>query len=182
MSSGVVPRRGVMRVRRSRLVKPWGSSRWMSRACSSACTRGSPKRSPGMRVPASVTIGVVRLVSAWAPRIGSWLRCWTPSRRRLAVKPICRSAGRLVSRLDSPKSRVSACADDAPGEDQADLVGAADVEVVVQYLLEEDPPGDRAVEHLGEGELGLQDRQLVAVPGRLVLGCERVGQDPQPLA
>jgi hypothetical protein len=25
----------------------------------------------------------------------------------LAVKPICRRAGRLVSRLDSPKSRVS---------------------------------------------------------------------------
>ncbi|MGB6721532.1 MAG: hypothetical protein WBE72_12100 [Terracidiphilus sp.] len=32
---------------------------------------------------------------------------WTPSRRRLAVKPICRSAGRLVSRLDSPKSLAS---------------------------------------------------------------------------
>ena len=35
MSSGVVPRRGAMRVRRSRLVKPWGSSRRMSRACKS---------------------------------------------------------------------------------------------------------------------------------------------------
>ena len=51
MSSGLVPRRGAIRVRSSRLVKPWGSSRWMSRACSSAWTRGSPKRSPGMRVP-----------------------------------------------------------------------------------------------------------------------------------
>ena len=39
------------RVRSSRLVKPRGSSRWMSRACSSAWTRGSPNRSPGMRVP-----------------------------------------------------------------------------------------------------------------------------------
>ena len=49
---GVVPRRGAIRVRSSRLVKPRGSSRWMSRACSSAWTRGSPNRSPGMRVPA----------------------------------------------------------------------------------------------------------------------------------
>jgi hypothetical protein len=68
---------------------------------------------------------------------------------------------------------VAALADDAPVEDQADLVGAADVEVVVQRLLEE---------HLGQRELGLQDRQLVAVTGGLVLVGERVGQDPQPLA
>ena len=42
---------------------------------------------------------------------------------------------------------MPALADDAPVEDQPDLIGAADVEVVVQDLLEEDPPGDRAVEH-----------------------------------
>ena len=46
-------------------------------------------------------------MNAAAPRAGSWLMVWTPSRRRLAVKPICRRAGRLVSRLDSPKSLVS---------------------------------------------------------------------------
>ena len=79
----------------------------MSRACSRAWARGSPKRSPGMRVPVSVMIGVVRSVKAWAPRIGLWCRRWTPSRRRLAVKPICRSAGRWVSRFDSPNSRGS---------------------------------------------------------------------------
>jgi hypothetical protein len=60
-----------------------------------------------MRVPVSVRIGVVSSVNAWAPRIGSWLMRWTPRRRRLAVKPICRSAVRLVSRFESPKSRVS---------------------------------------------------------------------------
>jgi hypothetical protein len=58
-------------------------------------------------VPVSVMIGAVRWVKLAAPRIGSWLRRWTPSRRRLAVKPICRSAGRFVSRFDSRKSRVS---------------------------------------------------------------------------
>ncbi len=54
-------------------------------------------------------IGVVSSVNVWAPRIGSWLMRWTRRRRRLAVKPICRRAVRLLvlSRLDSPKSRVS---------------------------------------------------------------------------
>src|SRR5664280_364624 len=60
-----------------------------------------------MRVPSLPTRGAVRSRNAWAPRTGSWLMRWTPSRRRLAGKPICRSAARFVSRLDSPKSRVS---------------------------------------------------------------------------
>ena len=67
-----------------------------------------------------------------------------------------------------PGVRLLALADDAPVEDQLDLVRAADVEVVADHLLEEDPPGDRRVEHLGQGELGLQDRQVVAVAGGLV--------------
>ena len=52
----------------------------------------------------------------------------------------------------------------------------------MQDLLEEDPPGHRAVEHLGQGELGLQDRQLIAVAGGLVFWDEQVGQDRKPLA
>ena len=69
-----------------------------------------------------------------------------------------------------------------PVEDQRDLVGAADVEVVADDLLEEDPPGHRLVQHLGQGELGLQDRDVVAVAGGPVGGAERVRQDGQPLA
>jgi hypothetical protein len=61
-------------------------------------------------------------------------------------------------------------------------LGAADVEVVVQDLLEEDSPRDRAVEHLGQGELGLQNGQLIPVAGGLVLRGERVGQNLEPLA
>jgi len=53
---------------------------------------------------------------------------------------------------------AAALADDLPVEDEADLVRAADVEVVADQLLEEDPPAHRGVQHLGEGELGLQDR------------------------
>ena len=47
---------------------------------------------PVERVFADVAVGLIR---------------WTSRRRRLAVKPISRSAGRLCSRLPMPKSRVS---------------------------------------------------------------------------
>jgi hypothetical protein len=62
------------------------------------------------------------------------------------------------------------------------VVRAADVEVVADDLLEEDPPGDGLIKHLGEGELGLQDRQVVAVAGGDVIGGERVRQFAQPFA
>ena len=71
---------------------------------------------------------------------------------------------------------------DAASEDQADPVGSADVEVVADELLQEDPAGDGPVEHLGEGELGLDDGDVVAVAGGGVLVGERVGQLGQPLA
>ena len=73
-------------------------------------------------------------------------------------------------------------ADQRAGEDQPDLVGAAQVEVVADDLLEEDPAGDRLVEHLGQGELGLQHRDLVPVAGDAVRRGERMRQPAQPLA
>jgi hypothetical protein len=73
-----------------------------------------------------------------------------------------------------------ALADDPAAEDQRDPVRAAEVEVVADQLLEEEPPGHRGIEHLGEGELRLQHRQFIAVAGRGVLGGERVRQDAQP--
>jgi hypothetical protein len=82
---------------------------------------------------------------------------------------------------EAARDRTLALADDAPVEDQPDLVGAPDVVVVVQDLFEEDPPGHRPVQHLGQGELGRQDRQVVPVAGGLVVTAERVGQNPQPL-
>jgi hypothetical protein len=62
------------------------------------------------------------------------------------------------------------------------LVRAADVEVVADQLLEEDPPGDRPVQGHGGGELDLLDRQLPAVVGVLVGAGERLRQPGQPLA
>ena len=60
-------------------------------------------RRPGMRVPVAVVTGAVTVCRDRAPVIGSW----TPSRRRLAVSPISRSAGRFVGRFPIPKSLVS---------------------------------------------------------------------------
>jgi len=61
------------------------------------------------------------------------------------------------------RCRARAAADRTGVEAETDLIGAADVEVVADDLLEEDPTRGRCVEHLGQGELGPQDRQVVAV-------------------
>src|SRR6266704_102710 len=104
--SGVVPSRGARWRRRTALVKPCGSRRKTHKTCRRASERGSVRRSPATRVPAGVMTGLVTWAGAAAPAIGSWLSVWAPSRRRLAVKPVCRSAGRLASRLPIPKSLV----------------------------------------------------------------------------
>ena len=166
-------------------------------------------------------------MTSW-PSAGSWLIFWTSRRRRAAVKPAARSAGRFCSRLPMPKSpgvvdgglgpqrlpflvvlldlrvlvidvqrrdhpvgedpgaelpgrRAGSLADDPPAEDQPGLVRPPDVQVVPDDLLEEDPPGDRLVQHLGEGELRLQHRDLEPVAGRGILGGVRARQQPGPL-
>jgi len=48
-------------------------------------------------------------------------------------------------------------------------------------VFEEDPAGDGGVQHLGQGELGLQDRDVVAVASGPIGVGERPGQDRQPL-
>jgi len=82
-----------------------------------------------------------------------------------------------------PGAKASGCATGhAPRKDQGDLIGAPEVQVVTDHLLEEHPSGEWAVEHLGEGELGLEDRDVVAVAGPAVLPGEGVGQAGEPLA
>src|SRR5579871_2154041 len=71
---------------------------------------------------------------------------------------------------------------DASSEDQLDLVGAAQVQVLADDLLEEDAAGQRPVQHLGQGEFRLEDGQVVAVAGLAVLICKGVRQAGQPLA
>ncbi len=73
-------------------------------------------------------------------------------------------------------------APDPPVEDQRDLIGAAQVQVVADDLFEEDPPAHRAVQHLGQRELRLQDRDVVAVARGPVGRRVRVRHPGQPLA
>jgi hypothetical protein len=70
----------------------------------------------------------------------------------------------------------------APTEDELDLIGAADVEILADDVLEEDAAGDRLVEDLRERELGLEDRDVVAVAGLAVGGGEGVREAGEPLA
>ena len=71
---------------------------------------------------------------------------------------------------------------DAPVEDQLHLVRPPQIQVVTDHTLEERTSVQRTVEHLGEGELGLQDRHLVEQAGKPVGTAERVRQPLQPLA
>src|SRR6202030_1096454 len=67
-------------------------------------------------------------------------------------------------------------------EHQAHLAGPADIEVLTDHPLEEDAPGHRLIEHLGERELGLQNGELVAIARDTITRWKRVRQAPQPLA
>ena len=67
----------------------------------------SPTSVSPLQTPESTHIHAGRLAKASSPMWQSALVRWTSRRRRLAVKPISRSAGRLWSRLPTPKSRVS---------------------------------------------------------------------------
>ena len=62
------------------------------------------------------------------------------------------------------------------------LIGAAEVEILADDLFEEAPPGARAIEDLGQGELGLEDRELIPIAGRPVRGGEGMRQSAQPFA
>ena len=83
---------------------------------------------------------------------------------------------------EGPWGGVLAAQADLAVEDDVHLVRPADVDVVADQLLEEDPPGGGPVQRHGGGELGLLDRQLPAVVGVLVGAGERVRQAGQPLA
>lgn len=56
-----------------------------------------------------------------------------------------------------PGGGVLAAQPDQAAEDDVHLVRAADIDVVPDQLLKEDPPADRPVQRHGGGELGLLD-------------------------
>ena len=61
-------------------------------------------------------------------------------------------------------------------KDQLDLIEPAEIEVLTDHLFEKQPAVHRAIEHLGEGKLGLQDRDVVAIPGPSIGLSKRVRQ------
>ena len=67
-------------------------------------------------------------------------------------------------------------------EDQLHLLRSAEIEVLTDHLLEEQSAVHGLLEHLRQGELGLQDRDVVAVAGLAIRTGERVREQAQPLA
>ncbi len=89
----------------SELVKPPVCRLNNTKTLNSACTRPSPQRNAEARCP-STSMGRTTFSNASSPIEQSWEIVWTSRRRRLALKPICRRAGRFLSCLPIPKSRV----------------------------------------------------------------------------
>ncbi len=77
---------------------------------------------------------------------------------------------------------MASAVEDSAVEDQRHPVGAPHVEVLGDDGLEERPARGGTVQHLGQGELGLEDRDVVAVTGPAVRGAEGMRQAGQPLA
>ena len=69
---------------------------------------------------------------------------------------------------------------DTSSEDERDVVGAPEVQMVADGGLEPGPSGLGLVEHGSVGELQLADRERPAIPDTGVSGDERAGQSGQP--
>ena len=107
MRSGVFPSRGARWRRRSALVKPLGSRREDAQDVQEGERTLVGQAQPGHAGAGRGGDRVGDLGQGVGSGDGVMAEYRAPSRRRLAVKPICRSAGRLVSRFPIPKSRVS---------------------------------------------------------------------------
>ena len=57
------------------------------------------------------------------------------------------------------------------GQDQLPLFGTAPIDVFAEDFLKEAAPLESGVPDLGQGELGLEHRPIVAVTGPTVFGC-----------
>ena len=68
------------------------------------------------------------------------------------------------------------------GKDQLHLFRTAQIDIFANDFLEEAAPVEGAVPDLGEGELGREHRQIIAVAGTAVLGAVRVRQAGEPFA
>src|ERR1051326_7074194 len=61
-------------------------------------------------------------------------------------------------------------------EDQLDLLGPADIQIFTYHIPKEDPAADGAVKNRGQGQLDLENRDLVSVSGLPISGRKRMRQ------
>src|SRR5580658_9806521 len=78
-----------------------------------------------------------------------------------------------VLRDDAGAERSWRPAADLAIEDQAHFLGATEIEVLADHLFEEQAAMHGPIEHLGQRELGLQDRDIVAIAGGPISTGER---------
>ena len=82
-----------------------------------------------------------------------------------------------------PGSKTSRCLlGYATIKDQLHHVWTSEVEILPDDLLEENAATQRTVQDLGQGELGLQNGQVIAVAGLVILGRVGMRQAGQPAA
>jgi len=65
---------------------------------------------------------------------------------------------------------------DAAIQDELDLFRPAQLEILTNHLLKEHASTDGTVQHLGEGQLDLPDRELITITGSPVGGGVRMGE------
>src|SRR5215213_8090269 len=84
---------------------------------------------------------------------------------------------------DHPRAKASGSAfSHSTIEDQLHFAGIAEVEILMDHFLEEGAPSQRSVQYLSQGELSLQDRDIVKPPGLTICGSEWMRQQAQPFA
>src|SRR5262245_57761778 len=67
-------------------------------------------------------------------------------------------------------------------EDQLHLLWSTEIEVLMDHVLEKQAAVLRLVKYLGQRELGLQNREVVAIASFSIDRGERVRQQAQPFA
>jgi hypothetical protein len=91
--------------------------------------------------------------------------------------------GRHDALGENARAEAPRCASrDTPLEDQLHLIRTAEVEILSHDFFEEAAPGDWPIEDLREGELRLEDRELVPIARLPMGGREGMRQAAEPLA
>ena len=100
----------------------------------------------------------------------------------LGALEIDQERGRHPLRDDAGTEPGLGRSQDAAIEDQLHLLGTTEIEILADDLLEKDASCERSVEDLGEGELRLEDGDVVSESGLAVLRREGMREARKPLA